>query len=62
VPKWLIERAHGLSDADAARRLLMAHTSPDCWPALKPFVEDVVIGGQSAMNWLRARSSFRTFR
>jgi hypothetical protein len=55
VPEWLIERARGLSDADAARRLLMAHTSPDGWPVLKPFVEDVVIGGQSARNWLRGQ-------
>jgi hypothetical protein len=55
VPEWLIRKARGLSDADAARRLLMAHTMPGCWSALPPFVDDVVVGGQPAGSWLRGQ-------
>lgn len=55
VPDWLVERARTLPGADAARRLLLAHTTPACWPFLEPFVDDVVVGGQSAKAWLRGQ-------
>jgi hypothetical protein len=55
VPEWLVEEARGLADVDAARRLLMVHTTPDCWSALPPFVDDVVVGAEPARTWLRGQ-------
>jgi hypothetical protein len=51
MPAELVEGARKLGGA-AARTFLMAHTTPDCWPLLDLFVEDVVVGGQSAGTWL----------
>lgn len=55
VPEWLVEEARRLPDEDAARALLMARVSPDCWIYLTPFIEEVVLGREPAKLWLRGQ-------
>jgi len=52
LPTWLLEEARSLAGPDAVQSLLMAHTSPECWEYLTPFIEDVVFGKEPAASWL----------
>ncbi len=55
VPGWLLRRARSLGDAGQVRELLQQHTAPESWEYLKPFIDDVVFGGEPAPTWLRGQ-------
>jgi hypothetical protein len=55
IPEWLLREARSLADSSRIRAFLMRHTSPEFWEYLKPFIEDVVLGGESAARWRRGQ-------
>ena len=55
VPESLLREARALADSGRAKELLMRRTSPESWDYLDPFIEDVVLGGESAASWARGQ-------
>lgn len=55
IPGPLLHEARSLAEPWEIKALLMRHTSPESWEYLEPFIEDVVLGDESAAGWRRGQ-------
>jgi hypothetical protein len=55
LPEPLLREARSLADPGAIKALLMRHTPPESWEYLEPFIDDVVLGDESAAGWRRGQ-------
>jgi hypothetical protein len=55
IPESLLHEARSLAEPGEIRALLMRHTTPESWEYLEPFIEDVVLGDESAAGWRRGQ-------
>jgi hypothetical protein len=55
IPESLLHQARSLAEPWEIKALLMRHASPDSWEYLNPFIEDVVLGDESAAGWRRGQ-------
>ncbi|MEW5930114.1 MAG: hypothetical protein AB1941_21875 [Gemmatimonadota bacterium] len=55
VPDSLLRQARALADSGRIRAFLMRRTAPESWEYLEAFIEDVVLGSESAAGWRRGQ-------